>query len=453
MIRNISILLVFLLIGCGTSKQVTPLPVLPDWVQKKPVSNEYYYGIGSAPKNGSVTDYQGKAKTKALADLSSEITVAISSKSVLHQFESSLGYSEDFVSTTKSESKEDLEEYELIQTFESETQYYVWYQLSKDKFQNIKDKRKQAAITKTLDYFSKAQNARSSLLYYESVSFYIKGLETIKPFLSESLEVNYQGNTLYLGNELFTGLLSVINDITINPNQSERVIKNGMPISSDKLEFKCLNGSNQTLSGIPLVFTMGQRPLLNNTAETDLNGTVSYQMNKFSSSNQIEYFVATVDFANKASQITSDPVFRKLLRKIEPPKGQIIFRIIKPSFYIVTNEKNLGLDMSYKIAEPKLKLLFEQLSFPVVMKREQADFIIELNINTFESTKNERICYSQLKGEMNFFNSQGQLVYMKPLENIQGAQLNYKDAGLDAYQNLSEYLSKNLMTKLNELIK
>jgi hypothetical protein len=78
---------------------------------------------------------------------------------------------------------------------------------------------------------------------------------------------------------------------------------------------------------------------------------------------------------------------------------------------------------------------------------------MELNSNTTESTKNERIHYAQMKVEVKVFDTQGQLVFMKPIEGIQGAQLNYKDAGLDAYQDLTEYLSKNLMAKLKELVK
>jgi len=444
---------VIFLIGCGTSKKVAQLPVLPDWVQNKPVSTTYYNGIGSAPKVNPLVDFQEKAKNKALADLSSEITVSISSKSVLHRFESSLGYSEDYISTIKSESKEDLEGYELMQTFETETQYYVWYRLSKENFQRIKEQRKLAAINKALDYYAKAQNAQLANHYLESITNYIKGLESVKPYLSDALDVDYRDKPIYLGNELFSGLLSVINDIKIVPIQSEIFAKNGMPISSDKLKFSCINGANQTLADIPIVFSMGQRPLLNSTTETDITGTAGYSMNKLSSANETEFFVASVDFANKASQITSDPIFRKMLRKIEPPKGQIILHIASPSFFVYTNEKNLGKELISKIAEPKLKQLLAQSNLPLVMQKEQADFVMELNSNTTESTKNERIHYAQLKAEVKVFNAQGQMVFIKPIDDIRGAQLNYMDAGLDAYQSLSDYLSKNLMTKLNELVK
>ncbi len=453
MIRNASLLLLILLVGCGTAKQTTQMPVLPDWVQKKPVSNTYYNGIGSALKNGTVVDFQGKAKNQALTDLSSEITVSISSKSVLHRFESSLGYSEDYISTIKSETKEDLEGYELMQTFETETQYYVWYRLSKESFQNIKTQRKLAAVNKALDYYAKAQDAQTANHYFESIANYIKGLEAVKSYLSEALDVNFKDKPIYLGNELFSGLLSVINDIRIVPLQSEWDAKNGMPISSDKLKFRCFNGTGHDLAGIPIIFTMGQRPLLNSTTETDLTGSFGYSMNKLSSANETEFFVASVDFSNKASQISADPVFRKMLRKIEPPKGQITLHIKNPSFFIYTHEKNLGKDLELKIAEPKLKQLLAQANFPLVMQKEQADFILELNSNTTESTKNERIHYAQMKGEVKVFDTQGQLVFMKPIEGIQGAQLNYKDAGLDAYQDLTEYLSKNLMAKLKELVK
>jgi hypothetical protein len=452
MIRNASILVLFFLLGCGTSKKNTQLQLLPDWVQKKPVSESYYIGIGSALKNGSADDYQGQAKKNALADLSSEITVTIASRSVLHQFESLLGYSEEFMATTKTESNENLEGYELMQTFENETHFYIWYRLSKAGFRQIKEQRKQASVTKGVDFYDKAQIARSNNQYYEAIVNYIKGLEAIKPYFSESLEINYQEKNIFLGNELFTGLLSVVGDIKIVPNKTEIAVKNGAPVTAQELGFRCLNGKNQPLSGIPVVFSLQQRPLPDNTAESNSEGAMSYSLHQVSSLKEIEFFVATVDLVNKASQITPDPVFRKMLRKIDPPKGQIALRIFNPSFFVITNEKNLDKNLEPKIMDAKLKNMLAQQGFPVVLKMELADYRLELQANTSELKKEGRIHYAGLQGEVKVFNAQEQLVFIKSFENIRGTQLGYPEAGLDAYQNLSDYLSKNLTPKLKELV-
>ncbi|MCK9208853.1 MAG: hypothetical protein M0P66_17215, partial [Salinivirgaceae bacterium] len=100
----------------------------------------------------------------------------------------------------------------------------------------------------------------------------------------------------------------------------------------------------------------------------------------------------------------------------------------------------------------KLKNMLAQQGFPVVLNMEQADYRLELQANTVESKKEGRMHYAELQGEVKIFNAQEQLVFIKPFENIRGTQLGYQEAGLDAYQNLSDYLSKNFMAKLKELV-
>ena len=75
-----------IMLGCGGSKKVAQAPITPSWVQGRPTQAGYYIGIGSARK--TTPDYQQAAKQSALADLASDISVSISSQSVLNAFES-----------------------------------------------------------------------------------------------------------------------------------------------------------------------------------------------------------------------------------------------------------------------------------------------------------------------------------------------------------------------------
>ena len=59
----------------------------PKWVKNRPVSSEYYIGVSVVSKD--VENYMQLAKNKALQDLASQISINISSNSVLHQFEPS----------------------------------------------------------------------------------------------------------------------------------------------------------------------------------------------------------------------------------------------------------------------------------------------------------------------------------------------------------------------------
>ena len=92
---------VLLLITIVLSKQ-------PNWVSKRPVNNSYFIGIAVVIKSNT-RDYIQSGKNNALNDLSSEISINISSEFVDIAIEKS-GLSEEEVrSEIHSSTKADLE--------------------------------------------------------------------------------------------------------------------------------------------------------------------------------------------------------------------------------------------------------------------------------------------------------------------------------------------------------
>lgn len=448
----VGIIALVFLYSCGTTKKVVQPEVLPNWVTTKPVISGYYVGVGSAQKSINVNEYQTTSKNRALADMTSEISVNISIQSVLHKFESSAGFSEDYSASIKAKAKEQLEGYELVNTFESQTHYYVYYKLSKDKYKAIKKQRKDDAINKGVDLLQKANGFNKNLKTYDAILNYIKGLEVIKPYFSESLECDVNGKSIYLGNELFSGLTTTINSIVVTPKVTEIDATNGKPILSNQLNFTFKTSTGYPIQGLPVVFTLGSKPLRNSKTETNTSGKVSYEIHQMNSRLGTGYFIAKLDANKIASQCTADPMLRKMLRKMDMPSGQILIRLKNPIFYIETTERNFGKDMNPKVLKRKMEQLLTNNSFPVVFNREKADFIIEVNTNTSKSKKEGRMHYAILTGEVKVIDANGQLILMKPIENVKGVQLNYNDAGFDAYNNLTNYLNRTFLPKLKETL-
>lgn len=452
MIRKISlfILIVTLIFGCGSTKKVTQTADLPSWVKTKPVSASYYIGVGSAYKTANISDYQQAAKNNALADLASEIKVNISTSSVIHKFESTLGYSEDFSAATKAKSHEQLEGYELVNTYESATHYYVYYRLSKQKYAALKAQQKNGAVQKALDFYAKAISYKTVNDYYQAISNFIKGLEAIKPYFSESLETNYQGKTIYLGNELFVGFQNTINDIYIRPVKSSVEVKKGQALTAADLTFYVQNSSAKKLAGIPIVFTLGNLPLRNSKVASDTEGKVFYQFNEVRSKADQVYFVARLDMNTLASGITFDPLFRKLIRKFDAPQGQIQIVMKKPVYFVQTSEKSFGVPLKMTPVATKLQDILASNKYPVIMDQHQADYTLMLESNTIRDKHEGRMYYVTLTGTFKVLNADQEIVMVKSLPAINGVALNYKDASKKAYANLVAYINKNLMIKLNQ---
>ncbi|HPF93435.1 MAG TPA: LPP20 family lipoprotein, partial [Tenuifilaceae bacterium] len=115
---------VLLLGACVGGKKVQG-PPKPDWVTNRPTSPMYYYGIGAARKSSDVSQYQQAARQNALADMANEISISISSNSVIHAFESNLNFREDFTSTIRAQTQQDLEGYEQVDSWDDENTYWV----------------------------------------------------------------------------------------------------------------------------------------------------------------------------------------------------------------------------------------------------------------------------------------------------------------------------------------
>jgi hypothetical protein len=61
--------------------------------------------------------------------------------------------------------------------------------------------------------------------------------------------------------------------------------------------------------------------------------------------------------------------------------------------------------------------------------------------------------YTDLSGVIKILDKQQQLRYVKNIDPITGVQLNYSEAGINAYQKLADYLERSFMQNLNIAIK
>src|ERR1043165_33225 len=89
-----------------------------------------------------------EAKKNALYDLASEIKVDISSNSVLYTVQNNNNFNENFNSLIKLSNSDNIEGYTLVDSYENEKQYWVYYQLDKQEYLDQKARKKQLVVTK-----------------------------------------------------------------------------------------------------------------------------------------------------------------------------------------------------------------------------------------------------------------------------------------------------------------
>ncbi len=187
----IAILIVFLF-ACK-SKEQTPVATAtevkaPIWVSSRPNNGFKYVGIGFAEK-GKSSNYQMEAKKNALYDLASEIKVDISSNSVLYTVQNANNFNENFNSLIKLSNSDNIEGYTIVDSYENDKQYWVYYQLDKQEYADKKALKKQQTITKASNLIASSFYDEKNQDFSSSLKKRIQAFGVLSPYLSE--EINF----------------------------------------------------------------------------------------------------------------------------------------------------------------------------------------------------------------------------------------------------------------------
>ncbi|MGZ3921674.1 MAG: LPP20 family lipoprotein, partial [Bacteroidia bacterium] len=176
--------------SCKSKKVVATAPEVaaPLWVSARPNNGFKYVGIGFADKSKS-SGYQMEAKKNALYDLASEIKVDISSNSVLYTVQNNNTFNENFNSLIKLSSSDNIEGYNLIDTYENDKQYWVYYTLDKAEYANIKAQKKQQTVTKASNLIVASYNDEQNQDFSSCLKKRIQAFGVLTPYLSE--EINF----------------------------------------------------------------------------------------------------------------------------------------------------------------------------------------------------------------------------------------------------------------------
>ena len=235
----------------------------PDWLQERPMGAFDYIGIGSATKDQP--NYQEMAKRNALAELASEIEVTVEANSLLTVMERDMQSASTFTQIVQTAVSLQLQDYEVAGTYDDGECYWVYCRLDKETYAAQRQNRREQAIQRGFDFWYQGQQALQEGYLFSAIDFFIQGLKAIEPCANEDLSCSYNGQTILLGNVLYTSLKTIFNGIQIIPSptsieakafQSSRtaisltVSRNGIPLRDIQLSGSFVTGSG-TLSAIP----------------------------------------------------------------------------------------------------------------------------------------------------------------------------------------------------------
>ena len=264
----------------------------PAWVTSQPTDANAYIGIGFAPLKDS--DYIQKATQNALNDIALQIATHIESNSFMHTVDIDGKSRELFEDKIKSSVVSYLEGQKLVDSYQNERNYYVYYSLDKAAYEHTIQKHKRTAISTGLDYYNKAQQALDANSLVTAVQLLGKGLEAVTPWLFLDLSTTVDGSRFDVPAELYNAYIQVFDGLTITVNQLNIEGEAFKPIKTPIAG--CLSKNGSVIQNVKLKaeFVTGSGEITPPVA-TDYNGTSEFYVTNITSKASVQEVRISID--------------------------------------------------------------------------------------------------------------------------------------------------------------
>lgn len=417
---------------------------VPIWVSSRPNNGLKYIGVGVADKIKSSDNYQIEAKKNALYDLASEIKVDISTNSVLYTVQNNNTFNENFNSLIKLSNSDNIEGYTLVDAYENEKQYWVYYQLDKQEYQNQKSQKKRQIITRASNLITASFQDEKNNDFSSSLKKRIQAFGILTPYLSE--EINFEASQINNVKNVFdlTNLIQQqLQSINVVPQKN---IWNLIPYQQNyaplfyNLELK----NKMPLQNFPLLVKSDNEKInLDENTSTNNNGILKLKINSVEPLNQTVAFSLSPDIS---TLMGTDSIGRAgiiLLKQfIQTSTLKVQANVSTIAIYINSSEKNFGKITGSNTIESFIKQRFNGQEIRLTDKPNEADYIIESVAETSEDlssdilTKNYNIKLASLIINLQLKNRlSNEILFKSQVNDVYGYANSLEKAGMNAYAN------------------
>lgn len=440
-----------LVVGCSPSVTKTAVEQnpRPSWMSAKPMADSYFVGIGHAAK-GPVNNYVQEAKKSALEDLVSEIKVNVSSTSVLTQIDNNKEFQERYEQMIKTTAVDEIEEFETVDSWEDDKNYWVYYRLSKQRYREIKEKQKRDAVTLALDYFTKAKQSERESNTPQALSFYYQGFRAVEKYLAEPITLTFEGKEIILTNEIYASMQKLLDDIQLTATPSQIVINRRVSQGGQSVQVHATTKSSKRVLGdLPLkaAFDKGSGDVFPDY-KTTAEGQAKILLTKIGSRELEQSVGVSVNLLAFAGANPS-PIFALVSSKMTVPKASIILEVQRPLVYVNSIEKNFGSVRSNQQITNKIKNYLSKEGFEFTDQKTKADLLLDVTSDSEKGAVSGSIYISYVTSVIHVSTARdNKEIYATTLERIKGYSLDHERASQEAYSKSLEILEAEKLPEL-----
>ena len=338
----------------------------PDWVNRHPVSDDVYHGVGMAPLDD--VNYKKKAQDNALVDIAGQIATKLESNSLIQMLEVGEDVREMFDEQIKSSMAAWLEGQKLMDTYQSEDFYYVYFTLNKAEYRKNAERRRQEVLNTAMGFFRKAMEAQKKMDLLLALDLFTKGLETVEPWTFMDLTIN--GVNIPI--ELYNGYMNVFSGLSIVSNVSRVKGEAFKGLAEPIVVCMTRNGEIVPNAKFKVDFLKGSAEMTT-TAATDQHGLADFYVKNITTKDNLLELVFSLD----DSFFSGLPkTYRKMLECKSMPSAKVIVEIAPQS---ATAYLEMSEDNDIEGCERPLRGLLGNKFFTLVKDRSQAQCIIDVS--------------------------------------------------------------------------
>ncbi len=448
------LILGLILTGCSPSLTNTGLKTdlqntKPAWLSAKPVQDSYYVGIGHSNKDG-LNNYIQSAKQSALEDMVSEIKVNISSTSVLSQIDANKEFQERYEQIINTTVADEIEEFEQVEAWQDDRNYWVYYRLSKQRYKEIKDEQKRNAVTLALDFFTKAKQSERAGENIQALGFYFQGFRSIEKYLAEPIRLEFEGKEILLTNEIYANIQQLLDKIQLTAEPSEIMVNRRIAESGQTVLVKAFyKEGKKVIADLPLgaAFEKGSGDVYPNY-KTDVSGHSKMLITKIGSRDLEQTVAVKVDLLSFAGENPSD-IYKLVAQKAVVPKANILLKVQRPLVYVTAVEKSLGNNRSNLQITNKLKNFLTNSGFELTEAKEKAELWMDINSDSEKGAVSGSIYISYVTSVIKVVSlKDNKEIYATTIDRVKGYSLDFERASQEAYNKSLETLEKEKMPEI-----
>lgn len=444
---------VMMLLACGGGKKVVetpaqvPMAQRPAWVGARPVTDAYYIGIGMANKNRP--EVLETAKKNALNDLASEISVKVEGNSLLYTLDRKTQFDESFTSTIRTSSNEQLEGFELVETWENDNEYWTYYRLSKSEHARLKNEKKSGAIRNALDFHTRSGRSITTGDLRTAFDQELRALLAMKEYWGENDAVEVEGKQVQLVNELYAGLQHLTTNVRLNvlPDRCELSYANGFKRELLIGAAYTNGGGLRDLGQLPLFITYpGTGGKVTELKNTDAEGRARTTVQRVDpGAKQLEVLVK-LHLDELIGREMDRALVSALVASLTVPEARVPIALNMPRVLLNAEETNLG----RPIADAGVGLVVrEELTskgFRFVERAADADLLLDLKAHTRQGGESNGFYTAYVDVSFAFRDRRtNEVVFEGGKQGVKGVQLTYEKAGIESFKKAIPDIRKELV--------